>query len=87
MLTEKYLQIWADAVCINQNDLDERSSQVGIMGDIYTTAKTCQIWLGTVEDIKDWPDERIVSAFLRSHLYGATFWKRSNSQDNSRHSF
>ena len=67
MLTDKSLQIWADAVCINQNDLDERSSQVNIMSDIYSGAKNCQIWLGTVEEIKNWPDESVVSVPLRSH--------------------
>ena len=65
MLIEIFLKIWADAVCINQNDLDERSSQVSIMGDIYSSAKVCQIWLGTVEEIKDWPDQNVVSVFLR----------------------
>lgn len=27
--------LWIDAICINQQDLRERSSQVRIMGDIY----------------------------------------------------
>ncbi|KAF2621249.1 hypothetical protein BU25DRAFT_354804, partial [Macroventuria anomochaeta] len=26
---------WIDAVCINQDDLDERSAQVMLMGDVY----------------------------------------------------
>ena len=56
--------MWADAVCINQNDLDERSSQVSIMSKIYKDAKKCQIWLGTIEEIKCWPDEKIVSSPL-----------------------
>ncbi len=67
MLTDRSAQIWADAVCINQNDLNERSSQVTFMGDIYKSAKGCQIWLGTVEEIKNLPDESIVSTTLRSH--------------------
>ena len=69
MLIVRLPQIWADAVCINQNDLDERSSQVNIMGDIFKAATKCQIWLGTVEDVIDWPDEKVVSAFLRSQSY------------------
>lgn len=68
MLIDKSPKIWADAVCINQNDVDERSSQVGIMSDIYSSAKGCQIWLGTVEEIKAWPDESVVSVLLRNHL-------------------
>jgi len=38
--------IWIDAICVNQRDLDERSAQVGIMGDIYAKANQVLIWLG-----------------------------------------
>jgi hypothetical protein len=38
--------IWVDAVCINQNDLDERSKQVAIMGQIYSKASEVYAWLG-----------------------------------------
>ena len=44
--------VWADGICINQNDIDERSSQVGMMGDIYRNSTGLQIWLGTLESIK-----------------------------------
>ena len=43
--------VWADGICINQSDLDERSYQVGIMDDIYRQARGVQIWLGKAEDI------------------------------------
>ncbi|KAE8441369.1 hypothetical protein EG329_005472 [Mollisiaceae sp. DMI_Dod_QoI] len=38
--------IWIDAICINQNDLDERSSQVQLMRDIYSSASLVVSWLG-----------------------------------------
>ncbi|KAJ3486687.1 hypothetical protein NLG97_g6564 [Lecanicillium saksenae] len=38
--------VWADAVCINQADLAERSAQVLLMGEIYHTAFSVQIWIG-----------------------------------------
>ncbi|CAM1502335.1 Fc.00g043190.m01.CDS01 [Cosmosporella sp. VM-42] len=38
--------LWIDAICINQNDLDERSSQVAIMQQIYLQAVKTVIWLG-----------------------------------------
>lgn len=38
--------IWADAICINQSDLEERSSQVAFMGKIYSTVRLVVIWLG-----------------------------------------
>jgi hypothetical protein len=42
--------LWVDAVCINQEDLDERSKQVLRMRDIYTFAKTVEVWLGLTDD-------------------------------------
>ncbi|KAF2433571.1 HET-domain-containing protein [Tothia fuscella] len=38
--------IWADAICINQNDMEERSQQVQMMDRIYRTASKVIIWLG-----------------------------------------
>lgn len=38
--------VWADAICINQDDLTERGQQVQLMGDIYAKAKEVVIWLG-----------------------------------------
>jgi hypothetical protein len=33
------LRLWVDAVCINQDDIMERNSQIPIMGDIYKRAE------------------------------------------------
>lgn len=38
--------LWADAICINQDNLAERSSQVELMGDIFTKASRVLVWLG-----------------------------------------
>jgi hypothetical protein len=35
---------WVDAICINQEDSDERSSQVSQMGKIYAKAQEVVIW-------------------------------------------
>ncbi|KAF4539069.1 Heterokaryon incompatibility protein [Lasiodiplodia theobromae] len=42
----KYPHFWIDALCINQNDNEERSYQVGMMGQIYASAANLWIWLG-----------------------------------------
>lgn len=44
------LYLWIDAVCINQEDPDERASQVAIMGDIYRQAQQVIVFLGTADD-------------------------------------
>jgi hypothetical protein len=42
--------LWIDAVCINQQDLSERSTEVSRMGSIYHNAKRVVIWLGPEAD-------------------------------------
>lgn len=38
--------VWLDAVCINQEDVDERSQQVTLMEQIYSRADRVVVWLG-----------------------------------------
>ncbi|CAI6331776.1 unnamed protein product [Periconia digitata] len=38
--------IWADQICINQNDREEKIAQIAIMVDIYRSAACVDIWLG-----------------------------------------
>jgi hypothetical protein len=42
--------IWIDAVCINQVDLQERNSQVSMMGEIYAGAFAVRVWLDPETD-------------------------------------
>lgn len=42
--------IWIDALCINQEDLLERASQVALMGDIYTRALYVLAFLSPLSD-------------------------------------
>lgn len=39
-------RLWVDAVCINQKDVAERSSQVALMQFIYSQAKHTIVWFG-----------------------------------------
>jgi hypothetical protein len=41
--------LWIDAICINQNDIDERNHQVTQMGAIYKNALWTVVWLGLAE--------------------------------------
>ncbi|KAH7310683.1 heterokaryon incompatibility protein-domain-containing protein [Stachybotrys elegans] len=38
--------LWVDGICINQLSVEERSSQVGLMGEIYLGAEKVVVWLG-----------------------------------------
>ncbi|KAJ4324351.1 hypothetical protein N0V84_003912 [Fusarium piperis] len=38
--------IWVDAMCINQTDSNEKTTQVARMGEIYSAAEKVFIWLG-----------------------------------------
>ncbi|KAH8800161.1 heterokaryon incompatibility protein-domain-containing protein [Xylogone sp. PMI_703] len=41
--------LWVDAICINQNDPDEKSQQVPIIGEIYSRASKAHAWLGEAD--------------------------------------
>jgi hypothetical protein len=38
--------LWVDALCINQNDLDEKTQQILIIDKIYKGASSVQVFLG-----------------------------------------
>ncbi|CAM1506115.1 Fc.00g057560.m01.CDS01 [Cosmosporella sp. VM-42] len=44
--------MWIDALCINQDDLEERAQQVALMPHIYRQADGVVIWLGTSNPIR-----------------------------------
>ncbi|KAF1823046.1 uncharacterized protein K489DRAFT_305603, partial [Dissoconium aciculare CBS 342.82] len=41
---------WIDAICVNQQDLDERSHQVSLMTRLYRSAELVHVWLGDEDD-------------------------------------
>ena len=41
------ISLWMDAICIDQSNLNERSQQVAMMGDVYSTATEVLIWIAT----------------------------------------
>lgn len=40
------VRLWVDAICINQLDVAEKSTQVSVMGSIYGNASQVVAWLG-----------------------------------------
>jgi hypothetical protein len=43
---QRPLRLWADAICIDQHNIQERSDQVKLMKDIYTMAHQTVAYLG-----------------------------------------
>ncbi|TPX18633.1 uncharacterized protein E0L32_002490 [Thyridium curvatum] len=49
-LPKKKRLLWIDALCINQDDLGERSEQVLLMQQIYSQAQQVCVWLGELTE-------------------------------------
>ena len=81
VLGQPPLTIWADAVCINQQDLLERSQQVQMMGDIYSSARNVVIWLGEGTEYTDYALELMNSTSFRERLNDLTISNRWPSEE------
>ncbi|CAN9311553.1 unnamed protein product [Alternaria sp. RS040] len=46
----RYQYYWIDAICIDQNNLQERGQQVSLMGEIYSKSTCTLVWLGREYD-------------------------------------
>lgn len=45
-LPDEPRRLWADQICINQDDIAERSQQVKLMNAVYKNASKVLVWLG-----------------------------------------
>ncbi|TID04564.1 Heterokaryon incompatibility protein 6, OR allele [Colletotrichum higginsianum] len=43
------INLWADALCINQEDNEEKRLQVNMMFEIYSRCTSCFIWMGEID--------------------------------------
>ena len=82
------MDLWIDALCINQFDVKELNRQISITGEIYKTAQLVYAWLGpgdddtsyAMEHVKDSQsrarfDKEIFSASAEK-LLRASYWTR-----------
>jgi hypothetical protein len=67
--------MWVDAIYINQRDIFEKTYQVQMMGNIFSSASNILVWLGDTADGSDFIfdtirsqniDERDVLQFVHS---------------------
>lgn len=78
--------IWADALCINQGDSEERTAQVGRMGTIFRKASEVAVWLGPEQQVmeqalrvyeaKDLNEETRPDLSVFRDLLSQSYWKR-----------
>ncbi len=58
-LPDKKRELWIDAICINQEDNDEKNAQVSLMADIFSRATGVCVWLGEAS-----PDSNLALNFI-----------------------
>ncbi|TVY23582.1 Heterokaryon incompatibility protein 6,OR allele, partial [Lachnellula hyalina] len=58
--------IWADAICINQDGIEERNQQVQLMREIYSRASRVVVWLGL-----EYGEDVTVATSLMRTIYAA----------------
>lgn len=66
--------LWIDYLCVDQSDLEERSLQVRIMGDVFSKAARVIIWLG--EETHDVRDAFDVIRKLRFYFWRQYSWQQ-----------
>lgn len=57
--------LWIDAICINQQDYEEKGVQIQHMAKIYASAKRVVVYLGEAADGSDEAMEAILAAGIR----------------------
>ncbi|RDW81907.1 hypothetical protein BP6252_03019 [Coleophoma cylindrospora] len=79
LFTYSEVRVWADAICINQDDLSEKSSQILLMRQIYSLASEVSIWLGFGTK-----DSSKVISFINELTWGGARENDSETEDDSR---
>lgn len=49
-LADRTRTLWIDQLCIDQHNPNEKSHQVRLMREIYSSCRTCILWMGEVPD-------------------------------------
>ena len=73
--------LWVDQICINQEDLEERSQQVYLISSIYSAAKRVIIWLGDADNSSSQAMKLIPVLYYNLRLHfesqGTNFYKNT----------
>ena len=79
--------LWVDALCINQNDTNERSHQVSLMRDIFSSTEEAILFIGDHKSdasdpsyTKSREDQKAENFDLKYWLYSTSFIRRLQSE-------
>jgi hypothetical protein len=76
-------RLWVDAICINQDDIDERNQQVRLMWSIYSKAARVLVWLGEERDESNLGMEMVRLLNLNFERYTRSILERISRDDES----
>lgn len=68
--SQNFVDLWIDALCINQADLQEKSQQIPLMNVIYMASSQLTIWLGPGSE-----DSHIAMEYLKELGQESTYTK------------
>ncbi|KAI0965773.1 heterokaryon incompatibility protein-domain-containing protein [Xylaria arbuscula] len=74
--------LWADAICINQQDEEEKSRLVQHMGEIFANAKSVYAWLGPIDKATQYSST--ADLFTQLSSLGRLFWQHAGATDTAR---
>ncbi|PMD17916.1 hypothetical protein NA56DRAFT_648340 [Hyaloscypha hepaticicola] len=78
-LEDRSRTLWIDAICVNQSDMAERTSQVKRMADIFSKATRVVVWLGPASE-----DSSMAIAFFNTICSKVTIdWQTYSFQSTS----
>ncbi|KAK1708467.1 heterokaryon incompatibility protein-domain-containing protein [Colletotrichum lupini] len=76
--------IWIDAICIDQNNAEERATQVAKMGQIYSRCSQVWAWMGddlVSNDLQGLPERRWLHELGTTSSYVGTFSQSRSIRD------
>ena len=76
------VRVWADAICINQEDLAERSAQVQLMRQIYHNAGEVRIWLGSGTE-ESWRCMSFIADLTSTRNYTSSIYRPKSKKDST----
>lgn len=67
--------VWADAICIDQSNDNEKSYQIGLMTKVYRQAKEAHVWFGPF-DLNTWhQDASHDKGYFAADEFTANMWE------------